>query len=237
MTKSPAGKDAFVAYRTRNKANWLSNQDPDRKRIFSNPAPPSKLLSSIPSNPHSTGTMTGENDCNTANTDFLTLKNPPSAHLDEEHWDFDNLIAPEDGPYAIIPPSPSRVPAFATSDEPIIRTTYASVKAFLEVTPSNVATEPRTYRLEFHQAVDFFGADLFTHEPGRRRLVLARRQLARLNTPFFKFAMEAGLPSTIFNWLQGEPDTEDLDFSASHIDRLFEELTRKGISSAELWRS
>jgi hypothetical protein len=102
-----------------------------------------------------------------------------------------------------MPPSPSRVSAFATSDEPIIRTISAIVKAFLEVSLLNVATEPGTYRLEFHQAIDFFGEDLFTHEPGRRRLVLAFRQLACLNTPFFKFAMEAGLPSIIFRWLQG----------------------------------
>jgi hypothetical protein len=135
-----------------------------------------------------------------------------------------------------MPPSPSRVSTFATSDDPIIRTISASIKAFLEFTTFNEDTERGTYRLEIHQAIDFFGEDEFTHEPGRRRLVLAHRAWQDLNTPFFKFAMEAGLPSSIFRWLQGEPDTDDLNFSASHIDRIIEEFTEKGISSAEGWQ-
>jgi len=217
--------------------------------------------------------MTGGNDCNTPSSSFLALQDLPRAYSDEEHWDFDTLLAPEDvslpstpyphsprilshdelfvqgmfprvptppetliPPEAIMPPSPSRVPAFATSDDPIIRTISASVKAFLEVTTFNEDTEPGTYRLDIHQAIDFFGEDEFTHEPGRRRLVLAHRARQNLNTPFFKYAMEAGLPSSIFRWLQGEPDTDELNFSASYIDRIIQDLTEKGISSAECWQ-
>lgn len=260
------------SHTNQSQGNWLSNQDSDRKRVFSNPAPPSQHFSSILSDPHSTDTMTGDNDCNTPSSSFLTLQDPPRAYFDEEHWNFDTLLALEDvslpstpppqpprslswpelfeqemfdrvptpetpvPPEAIMPPSPSRVSAFATSDEPIIRTISASVRAFLEVTTFNEATEPETYRLEFHQAIDFFGEDVFTHEPGRRRLVLANRARKDLNTPFFKYAMEAGLPTIIFRWFQGELDTDDLDFSASHIDQIIEELTEKGISSAEGWQ-
>jgi hypothetical protein len=59
--------------------------------------------------------MTGENDCNTANADFLTLQDPPSAHPNEEHWNVDTLIAPED---VSLPSTPSfQSPRIPSSQE------------------------------------------------------------------------------------------------------------------------
>jgi hypothetical protein len=123
---------------------------------------------------------------------------------------------------SLSPPDVQLPPAITTAAF-ILYDFSAVVKEFLVASRNDFDSMDQLYKLNFPNAVDFFGENNFTREPGQPRKVLRR------DTYLFKSAQRAGLPGPIFRWLQGSPMDTEFYYPSAHLDSTIQKLTNQGI--------
>jgi hypothetical protein len=83
----------------------------------------------------------------------------------------------------------------------------AIVERFLTPYSSHYSEDGKTVKLTLVYAIGRIGPENFEYTD---MVNLERRRILRRDRPFYQEALQEGLPLKIYNWLNGEPEDEEL---------------------------